>query len=62
MVAQRDAGKMKLIPIKLYKDDGFDVPTWMRDEQYMHPYHYSDIASMVEKIVESLDRALQGTD
>jgi len=59
MVAQRDAGKMALIPIKLYEEDDFDLPSWMRNRQYMHVYDYSDIPLMVDKMVEFLDRTLQ---
>jgi hypothetical protein len=59
MVAQRDAGKMTMIPIKLYKEDRFDLPTWMRNRQYMHVYDYPDVPSTVAKIVELFNRVLQ---
>jgi len=59
MVSQRDAGKMTVIPLKLYKEDRFDLPTWMGNIQYMHIYDYSDVPSTMAKIVESFDSALQ---
>ncbi len=60
MVTRRDAGKMAMIPIKLYKEDQFELPTWMTNLQYMHVYDYPDIPSIVNKLVEFFDRALRG--
>jgi hypothetical protein len=55
MVAERDSGKMAMIPIKLYKEDSLDLPTWMRNRQYMHVYDYPDIPSMVDKLLIFFD-------
>jgi hypothetical protein len=59
MVSERDASKMTVIPLRLYKEDRFDLPTWMGNIQYMHIYDYPDVPSTVAKIVESFDSALQ---
>ncbi len=54
MVAQQDSGKMMIIPIKL-TEDPLDLPTWMRNHQYLHLYEHSDTESAVEKLIESFD-------
>jgi hypothetical protein len=59
MVSQLDAGQMTMIPVKLYKDDRFELPNWMRSTQYMHIYDYPDVPSTVVKIIEFFDSALQ---
>lgn len=54
MIALRDAGKMAVIPLKLYKED-IERPTWMRNRQYMHYYDYQDIRTLVDMIVKFYD-------
>ena len=55
MVAKRDMGEMALIPVKLNPED-IELPTWMRNRQYLKVYNYPDIETTVEKIIESYDR------
>lgn len=59
MVSRRDAGKMTVIPLKLYKDDRLNLPTWMGNIQYMHIYDYPDVPSAVTMIIESFDSTLE---
>lgn len=56
LVAQHDAGKMVIIPVKLYEKVDFEDTTWMRSMQYMHLNKYPDIPSMVDNLVESFDQ------
>lgn len=58
MVAKRDSGEMLLIPLKLYADDEFERPTWMRHRQYMHYYDYTDVETVVDKLIAFFDRAI----
>jgi hypothetical protein len=52
MMALRDAGKMKLIPVKLTRDS-YDVPSFLRDIQYMRSWEHPDLTSMVDVIVQT---------
>lgn len=54
MIALRDADKMAVIPLKLYKED-IERPTWMRNRQYMHYYDYQNIRMLVDMIVKFYD-------
>lgn len=54
MIAQQDAGKMVVIPIKV-KEEDLELPTWMRNLQYIRLWKYPDSAHMVEKLIESFD-------
>ena len=56
MVAKRDEGGMSMIPLKLYNDDRFPPPSWMRSRQYMHYYDYPDVVVVVDKLIEFFDR------
>ena len=58
MVAKRDAAEMSMIPLKLYADDDFKRPTWMRHRQYMHYYDYPDVETVADKLIEFFDRSL----
>jgi hypothetical protein len=60
MIAQQDAGKMVVIPIKLTSDP-IDLPTWMQNRQYLRLYQYADIETAVAKLVESFDRGVSST-
>ncbi|MFN6410982.1 MAG: toll/interleukin-1 receptor domain-containing protein [Planctomycetota bacterium] len=62
MVAKRDAGEMSIIPIKLNADDTFELPTWMRNRQYMHYYDYPDVETTVDKLIEFFDRSRTKAD
>jgi hypothetical protein len=57
MVAKSDAHEMSLIPLKLYEDDDIKRPTWMRDPQYMHYYHYPDVETIVDRLIEFFEGA-----
>ena len=59
MVALLDAGRISMVPVKLYQDDAFDPPSWMRDRQYMRLYDYPDPATAAAKLVGFFDSARQ---
>jgi hypothetical protein len=55
MYALRDAGKISVIPVKLY-DEKVKWPEWMSSTQYIRYYNYADIKSLVDHIIESFDQ------
>jgi hypothetical protein len=57
MIARRDSGKMAVIPLKLYRNESFDPPSWFGNRQYMHIYDYPDVPTTVNKLIEFFDRA-----
>jgi len=59
MVAQQDAGKLSVIPIKLVDDD-VTVPTWAEDRQYLRLWEYESPEAAVDKLIASFDRGASG--
>lgn len=55
MYALRDAGKISVIPVKLY-DEKVKWPEWMSSTQYIRYYNYADVKSLVDHIIESFDQ------
>ena len=57
MVARRDMNEMAMIPLKLYRDDSFERPSWMQNRQYMHYYDYENVPTLVDRLIEFYDRS-----
>lgn len=57
MIARQDNGQMAVIPLKLKSDDTFELPSWMRNRQYLHAYDYGSAPEVVAKIVQFFERA-----
>lgn len=50
MIANRDSGKMNIVPIKLYKD-ALNLPPWMQNIQYLRFTDYAKTEDAVKEIV-----------
>jgi len=55
MVEERDAGRVKVIPVKLIEGP-LDLPPWISSDQYLRLWEYSDMGAAVSDIIASLDR------
>lgn len=55
MIAKRDSNQMAVVPVKLHRSE-LELPTWMRNVQYLDAADHPDAAVTVEKIVQSFDR------
>jgi hypothetical protein len=60
-VALRDAKKTRLLPIKLRKDDAFEVPATLASTQYLRLYDYKSPEALVDAIVRDLATAGQAS-
>jgi hypothetical protein len=51
MVAQRDAKKLELFPVKLSRDDKLKLPSFIENTQYLRFWeHHSSAAELVDTI------------
>jgi hypothetical protein len=53
MAALEDAGKLRIVPIKLRKGE-LSLPDWLQSTQYLKPYEYANPDEAVDTIVRSL--------
>ena len=53
-IALRDAKRTRLFPIKLKKDDHFEIPGTLASTQYYRLYDYQSPGKLVEAIVADL--------
>ena len=53
-VALRDARKTHLLPIKLRKDDSFEIPATLASTQYLRLYDYKNPEALVDAISQDL--------
>ena len=53
IVAARDTGKIKVVPVKLLRED-LQLPPFLTDIQYIRAWEQSDPESMVERIIKAL--------
>src|SRR5262249_15401394 len=53
-VALRDAKRTRLFPIKLRKDDRFEIPATLASTQYLRLYEYKNADTLVDAIVADL--------
>ncbi len=51
MIANRDNGKMKVVPIKLYKE-ALNSPSWIQSIQYLRFPDYRQVADVVKEIIQ----------
>jgi len=54
MVGMADSQKLSVIPIKI-NDGPLELPSWMRDTQYVRGWEYKTIEQLVDKIIASYD-------
>jgi hypothetical protein len=59
MVAQQDAGKLSIIPMKLV-DDEVTLPAWAEDRQYLRLWEHKNPKAAVAKLIASFDRGASG--
>jgi len=55
IVAARDSGKIKLLPVKLAKED-LALPSFLTDTQYLRVLDYANAEALVDQIVKAFDR------
>ena len=51
MIARRDSQKMKVLPIKLRKED-VELPPWIGSVQYLHYSKYPNVEDVVKAIIQ----------
>ena len=56
IIALADNRKLKVVPVKL-RDGPLDLPTWMRDIQYLRGWEYTSAGALAEKVVAAYDAA-----
>jgi hypothetical protein len=54
MVSLSDQGKLSLVPVKL-NAGALELPTWMRDLQYLRGWEYEDPLALVRRIESAYD-------
>jgi hypothetical protein len=58
LVARKNAGDLKLlVPVILSAKDKPELPTWMRDRQYLRLWEYASIDAVAEAVVAQLPKA-----
>ena len=56
IVALADNRKLRVVPVKL-RDGLIEIPTWMRDIQYLRGWEYTSAEALAGKIVAAYDEA-----
>lgn len=51
MIAHRDGGKMKVVPVKLYKEP-LTSPTWLQNIQYLRFTDYTKVENAIRELVQ----------
>lgn len=54
MIAQRDAGSMQIIPMKI-SADALELPAFLQDTQYLRCWEHDGAEQLIEAVLRALD-------
>jgi len=55
IIALRDSKKIKVLPIKLYKNADLKIPNFAQDLQYIRYWEYEDSSEIINSAIRIID-------